>query len=231
MGQALLFGAVASAALIAGAALGAFWKPPDSLTAVAIAFAGGALVAALAFELFAEADRLGGVWYGAGGMIAGATVFIVVDARLLSGMRGSAVASALLAAAIFDGVPENLALGVTLIDDASVALLVAIVANNLPEALGSAARMRQDGSSRAHIMALWSAAALLLAAAVVAGRFTLENASGSLLAVLLGFAAGAILAALATTFFPEAFKQGGPYVAFATVAGFLLSYVLSATAS
>ena len=229
MGQALVFGAVASAALIAGAALGSLWKPPDLVTAVAIAFAGGALVAALAFELFAEADRLGGVWYGAGGMIAGATVFIVVDARLVSGMRGSQVAWPLLAAAVFDGVPENLALGVTLIDDASVALLVAIVANNLPEALGSAAAMREDGRSPAYILGLWSAAGLLLAGSVIAGRFALADASGSLLAVLLGFAAGAILAALATTFFPEAFKEGGPYVAFASVAGFLLSYVLSGT--
>lgn len=229
MGQALLFGAVASAALVAGAALGSFWKPPDHVTAVAIAFAGGALISALAFELFAEADRLGGIWYGAAGMIAGATAFIVVDARLVSGMRGTAVAGALLAAAVFDGVPENLALGVTLIDGASVALLVAIVANNLPEALGSAVAMREDGRSRGYVLGLWSAAAVLLAGAVLVGRFTLEGASGNLLAVLLGFAAGAILAALATTFFPQAFRQGGPYVAFATVAGFLLSYVLSGT--
>lgn len=230
MGQAILFGAVASAALVAGAALGSFWKPPEHLTAAVIAFAGGALVAALAFELFAEADRLGGVWYSAAGMIGGAATFIVVDARLVSGMRGGAVAGALLAAAIFDGVPENLALGVTLIDGASFALLAAIVANNLPEALGSAVRMREDGHSRAHIIGLWSGAGVLLAASVVIGRFALAGASGTALAVLLGFAAGAILAALATTFFPEAYKEGGPYVAFATVAGFLFSYIISGTA-
>ena len=229
MGQALLFGAVASAALIAGAALGSFWNPPDHVTAVAIAFAGGALVSALAFELFAEADRLGGVWYSAGGMIAGATAFIAVDGRLVSGMRGSAVAGALLAAAVFDGVPENLALGVTLIDGASLALLVAIVANNLPEALGSAVAMRKEGRSRAYVLGIWSAAGVLLAGSVVAGRFALEGTSGRTLAVLLGFAAGAILAALANTFFPQAFKEGGPYVAFASVAGFLLSYIVAGT--
>ena len=227
MAQALLFGGVASAALLAGAALGAFWTPPEHLTAAALAFAGGALTSALSFELFAEADKLGGVVYAAIGMLVGAAVFIVVDARLLSGMRGSAVGLGLLAAATIDGVSENLALGVTLIEGASVALLAAISIANLPEALGSAVRMRANGRSIRFVLGTWSIVAVLLAASVVAGRLLLGGASGGMIALLLGFAGGAVLAALATTVFPEAFKHGGPYIAFATVAGFLFAYVLA----
>lgn len=229
MAQALLFGGVASAALLLGAALGAFWTPPEHLTAAALAFAGGALTSALSFELFAEADTIGGVWYAAIGMLVGAAVFIVVDARLLSGMRGSGAGLALLAAATLDGISENLALGVSLVEGASVALLAAISAANLPEALGSAVRMRESGRSIRFVLATWSATAVLLAASVVAGRLLLGGASGGMLALLLGFAGGAILAALAVTVFPEAFEHGGPYVAFATVAGFLAAYVLSQT--
>jgi len=225
--QALLFGSVASAALLAGAALGAFWAPPEHLTAAALAFAGGALTSALSFELFAEADKLGGVVYAAIGMLVGAAVFIVVDARLLSGMRGSAVGLGLLAAATIDGISENLALGVSLIEGASVALLAAISIANLPEALGSAVRMRENGRSIRFVLGTWSIVAVLLAASVAAGRLLLGSASGGTLALLLGFAGGAVLAALATTVFPEAFRHGGPYIAFATVAGFLFAYVLA----
>jgi ZIP family zinc transporter len=197
------------------------------LTAAALAFAGGALTSAFSFELFAEADEIGGVWFAALGMIVGAGVFILVDARLLSEMRGSAAGLALLAAAVLDGVSENLALGVSLVEGASVALLAAVCAANVPEALGGAVRMRENGRSRDFVLGVWSAAAVLLAASVVAGRGLLVGAPGGLLALLLGFAGGAVLAALATTVFPEAFEHGGPFVAFATVAGFLSAYLLS----
>ena len=51
--------------------------------------------------------------------------------------------------------------------------------------------------------------------------------SGGTLALLLGFAAGAVLASLANTVLPQAFDRADPYVALATVAGFLVAYVLS----
>ncbi len=230
MAQALLFGGVASTALLLGAVLGAFWTPPEHLTAAALAFSGGALTSALSFELFAEADKLGGAWYAASGMLVGAAVFILVDARLLSGMRGgSAAGLGLLIAATLDGVSENLALGVSLIEGTSVALLAAISAANLPEALGSAVRMREYGRSARFVLGTWSVTAVLLAASVVAGRLLLGGASGGMLAVLLGFAGGAVLAALAVTVFPEAFEHGGPFVAFATVVGYLFAYLLSQT--
>jgi zinc transporter, ZIP family len=227
--QSLVFGAVASAALLAGAALGSFWSPPERLWAMLLGFAGGSLVSALAFELFAEADELGGVWWAAGGLAAGATVFVLVDAHLLSGMRGGAASLALLAAVTLDGIPENLALGVSLTHGASYALLVAIFASNFPEALGSAVQMRGHGQGPAYVLALWTGAGILLAVSVVLGASLLDGASGSALAVLLGFAGGAVLASLAVTVFPQAFDHGGPYVALATVAGFLVAYLISQT--
>jgi ZIP family zinc transporter len=45
--------------------------------------------------------------------------------------------------------------------------------------------------------------------------------------VPLAFAGGAVIASLADTLRPEAFEGGGPTVAFGTVAGFLVSYILS----
>ncbi|MBA3347126.1 MAG: zinc permease [Actinobacteria bacterium] len=226
VGQAILFGGVASAALVLGAAIGARWSLPEHLYAVLLAFAGGALISALAFELFQDAEKGGGVWLAGLGLVLGAATFVVVDARI-EGLRGSAASFGLLAAVTLDGVPENLALGVSLIEGSGYALLVAIFASNFPEALGSASKMRDDGRSARFIMGVWLSTAILLAASVVFGRALLGGASGGVLAVLLGFAGGAVLASLADTVMPEAFRHGGPYVAFATVAGFLLSYVVA----
>ncbi len=167
------------------------------------------------------------MWFAGLGLLAGSATLIVFDAQLMRHMRGSTVGLALLAAAILDGVPESLALGVSLIEGAGPALLVAIVVANLPEAVGGATRMRENGRSTGFILTVWTAAALVIAASVVTGRLLLGGAPGGVLAVLLGFAGGAVLASLAGSVLPEAFEHGGPYVAFSTVAGFFVSYILS----
>ena len=58
--MALLVGLAASSALVIGAVTGAFWRPPQGLVAIALAFASGALITALAFDLFEEAFKAGG---------------------------------------------------------------------------------------------------------------------------------------------------------------------------
>ncbi len=55
---ALLFGLAASSAL--GGVAGAFWRPPRTLVAAALAFAGGAVLALLADTLMPGAYREGG---------------------------------------------------------------------------------------------------------------------------------------------------------------------------
>jgi ZIP family zinc transporter len=60
----------------------------------------------------------------------------------------AAVGFALLAAVTLDGVPENLALGVSLLSGGgSLALLVAIFCSNFPESLVGAVAMRSGGRS------------------------------------------------------------------------------------
>jgi len=227
MAQALVFGSVTSASLIVGAAIGSRWMPHDHVYAALLAFAAGALISALSFELLADANKRGGVWLAGVGLIAGSATFILLDKQLMDRIRGSAVGFALLAGAVLDGVPESLALGVSLVEGAGPALLVAIVIANFPEALGGAKRMRDDGRSLRFILGVWSAAAVAIAGSVVAGRFLLGGAPGGALAVVLGFAGGAVLAALAGSVLPEAFEYGGPYFAFSTVAGFFVAFVLS----
>jgi zinc transporter, ZIP family len=272
MWEAVLFGVLAISSLVAGGALGSYWEAPKRVTGVMLAFASGAMVSALAFELFTEAVELGGIAPAGGGLLAGAVVFVAVntwlDSRIappeeakelaeakddvpdvpeelpdkLAGAAlqqrekvqvaaASGVGLALLAASILDGVPENLALGVSLADPesagGSLALLVGIFAANFPEALVGAVAMREQGRSVRATAGLWLATAVLLVPAVVIGRVALAGAEPSTLAFPLSFAGGAVLAALADTLMPEAFERGRPFNAFASCVGFFVAFVLA----
>jgi zinc transporter, ZIP family len=230
--QILLFAAIASVALVLGALIGIRWMPPTPVLASILAFAGGALTAALAFELFEESFQHGGLVSSSLGLIAGAAAFIAIDLVLERRVRrrgGDVAGPALLVVVVLDGVPENLALGTTLaVGAGSLPLLAAIFASNLPEALVGARSMRDDGRSVRFVLGTWSVAAVVLAAAIVTGALLLENVGGTALSGILAFAGGAVLASLADTVFPRAFRDGGPLVAFATVFGFLTAFALGA---
>ncbi|WP_108251056.1 ZIP family metal transporter [Planctomonas deserti] len=257
----VLFGAVASSALVIGALVGVRFELPKRLLAMVLAFAAGALITALTFELFEDSYERGGIWLAAVGLAAGALVFTVLSALLdrwaqpageskpADQVQGSAkldtdaaassrsgttattkgaAGLALLAAVTLDGVPENLALGISLEEDSgSLALLAAIFISNLPEALVGAASMREQGRRPAQIIGLWTTCAVLLTIAVIAGAGLLTQSGPAVVSVPLAFAAGAVIASLADTLMPEAFEHGGPAVALSTTAGFLLSFVLS----
>jgi zinc transporter, ZIP family len=75
----------------------------------------------------------------------------------------AAVGFALLAAVTLDGVPENLALGVSLLSGGgSLALLVAIFCSNFPESLVGAVAMRRGGRSAPFAIGIWALTAVLL---------------------------------------------------------------------
>jgi len=243
MRDALLYGLAASSALVIGAAIGTRFVPSKHITSMLLAFASGALISALAFELFEEAYELGGATRSGLGLLAGAAVFVASDTaldryvagkpdpdgrELAAGGARSGVGWALLAAVTLDGVPENLALGVSLVEGASLSLLVAIFASNLPEALVGAVAMRAEERSARAVMGIWTVCAVLLALAVIVGRGLADGLDPAILSIALGFAGGAVLASLADTLMPEAYEYGRPFNAFATAAGFFLSFILAA---
>lgn len=230
MGEAALFAIVASSALVAGAFIGVRWMPPLSVLGVLLAFASGALTAAMAFELFEESFTTGGHVLSGVGFAAGAVVFVAVDVVLEqrpSQPGASRVGLALLAGVILDGIPENLALGTTLAaSGGSFALLAAIFVSNFPEALVGARSMCENGRSVTFALSTWCGAAVVLAAAVIAGSLLLRGLDEQPLSVILAFAGGAVLASVANTLFPKAYQDGGPWVTLATVAGFLVAFTL-----
>ncbi len=223
----VIYAAGASLPLVAGAAVGVRWEPPRRLIASALAFAAGALIVSASFELFEPAFEQGGAWRAGTAFALGALVFVVADTYLDKRTAGSAAGLALLAGVTLDGIPENTALGVSLNHSASIALLVAVFASNFPEALAGARSMLERDRSPRFVVAVWSAATLLLAAAVFAGRYLFAGVTPETLSYPLAFAAGAVLASLIDTLAPEAFDEGGPVIALASAAGFVSGYLLS----
>jgi zinc transporter, ZIP family len=92
--SAFIFGLVASSALVIGAVAGAYWTPPRPLLASALAFASGALITALAFDLFQESFKHGGAWLASIGLLLGAAAFVVADEALDRYIKGAGGVSA-----------------------------------------------------------------------------------------------------------------------------------------
>lgn len=140
MGTALLYGSLASTSFLIGAMLGIFTSPPRRLIAGVVGFGAGVLVSALTFELMQEAFETDGAASSIAGFLVGAAIYVVADLALermaakspkrtgrdatdvVPGAerkpetpKVAAIAgTALLVGAILDGIPESIAIGVSL---------------------------------------------------------------------------------------------------------------------
>ncbi|WP_374453976.1 ZIP family metal transporter [Nocardioides sp.] len=230
--ESLGWGALAASSLVAGAVLALVRRWSTALVGLVLGFGAGALVASVSFELAEEGVRIGSAYAVAAGLALGGVTYFVAD-RLVQqwgGRDGGSSAGAPLAVGAFlDGIPEQAVLGIGIAsgEGVSAALLVAIFASNLPEAIGSAADMRSAGRSRRSVLGLWTAVAVCCAAATMAGTALADAVSSDAQAFVDGFAAGALLTMLIDSMVPEAKEKAKDWAGLATVAGFALAAGLS----
>ena len=223
----LLYGIGTALPLVVGAAVGASLRPPRRLVATLLAFASGALLTGLAFELFEPAFRTAGPVPTGVSLFVGTGLYVTVKYRAGSG--DGLAGGPLLAAVVFDGLAENITLGVAIVGgsvEGPLAILAGIAANNLPEAIGGAKSMAEHDRSVAWTLGVWTATATGLALAVVAGYVAFSGVGATALALVRATGAGAVLASLAVEIMPDAYVDGGPAVAFSTAAGFLVTFLL-----
>ena len=136
---------------------------------------------------------------------------------------------AIVLGALMDGIPESVAIGVSLLGGGGVGapVVAAVFLSNVPESLSAATGLRKAGHSQRWIVGLWLAVTAVSALAAAVGYGVLGGASDNLIAGIQAFAAGAILTMLADTMMPEAFEHGGSLVGLVTVLGFSGAFVLS----
>ncbi len=220
---------VVSGALIVGALWGAYGSLSEWVQGNLLAIAGGALMLSVALQMLEPAVNHSGLLATITFTLLGAAVFTgtdyLIDEKMQSGGGGG-----LLAAVTLDGVPENLALGVSLIGGNVMqvaALAGSILLSNLPEAAGGAKQMKEDGNSNKKIIMIWIGTAVLLSVAAIAGNQLLRDVPKSTLSLIDCFAAGAVIASLATEIFPDAFKKGNHWAGISTAIGLILALGLN----
>ena len=219
---------VVSGALVAGAAWGIYGKLHTRTEGFLIALAGGALLLSVVTELIEPSIEQAGAFHATLGVALGAIVFTALD-YWIDERWGPESGGGLLAAITLDGIPENLALGVALIGAGApevAALAGSILLSNLPEAAGGARAMAGDGRSKARVLGLWAATAALLSLAAIAGNLLLAGVGEGSLALIRSFAAGAVIASLATEVFPQAFREDSHWAGIATALGVIAALLL-----
>ena len=86
--------------------------------------------------------------------------------------------------------------------------------------------MKQAAPSGAYTFSVWGGIALISGAAAALGNLALGGLAPTLIAGILAFAAGGVLAMLAETMVPEAFQDAQPFIGLTTVVGFLAAFLL-----
>jgi ZIP family zinc transporter len=241
--QAGLWGLFAGGALVLGALIAWFVQVPRLVVATVMAFGAGVLISALAFDLVAEAEATGGLAPTLIGFLGGAVAYVAANVALAArGARHrkrsqdqqpsedeqSGSGTAIAIGALFDGVPESIVLGLTLLtgQGIGVSVLAAVFISNLPEGLSSAAGMKRAKRGPAYVFGVWGGIAAASGAAGALGVLLLTGASPALVAVITAIAAGAILAMVADTMLPEAFEQTHMYAGLVATVGFALAFGL-----
>ena len=238
--EAFLWGAFASSSLIVGAFLALQFDLPERVIGLILAFGAGVLISAVAFELFLEArDVVEHRAWIAVGLFGGSLTFYLgdlfidrmggEDRKSMGGGQAGGVALAIVLGIVLDGIPESFVVGMDVVsgEGISAAFVIAVFLSNLPESAGATSGLKKARWSTGRIYGLWVAVTLVAGVAAALGNVLLDGASGDAVALVLAFAAGAILTMLADTMMPEAFEEGGRAAGLLTTLGFATAVLIS----
>ena len=242
--QAGLWGLLAGGALVVGALIAWFVPVSRRVVAGVMAFGAGVLISALAFDLVDEAEKTGGLGPTLVGFLAGALTYVIGNVLLarrgahhrksagdeqLSEEEQAGSGTAIALGALLDGVPESTALGLSLLtgEGVGIAVFAAIAISNLPEGLSSAAGMKRNGRSARSVFGVWIGIAVACGISGALGCLLLDDARPETVATITAVAAGAILAMIADTMIPEAFKETQFYTGLIATVGFIVAFGIS----
>jgi ZIP family zinc transporter len=242
--RAAVWGAVAASALPLGALVAMRFSLSARALGATMAFGAGTLITALTFELVEQAFDRADIWAVVVGLGLGAVVFTVGDVTLVrlggrSHRRGEGAGGAettgddgglpIALGAVLDGIPESLVLGISLATGGSVSVtfLIAVFVSNVPEGIASTRGMLDAGHPRSRVLGLWLAVAGVSAAVAGLGA-TLDRLDQGAVALVQSFAAGALLALIADSLLPDAYRESGLRAGLFVVLGFALAFALTA---
>ena len=252
--EAAIFAAIGQVALVVGALL--VWRF-RTLTRAAVvgslmAFGAGAVISAVGTDLVAVAyDEAGGGVTALGIGIGGLGYFLIIRLLERSGARekpeapleaavssgDSEVAAAtptearnLFVGMIIDGIPESVAVGLSLhlgSVGVSLALVGSIFIAGLPEAIGVAAALLAGGYSITKILIRFGYVVVIGAVSGVVGYKLLWGQSDELIALIQSIAAGALLVVVINEMVPIAIRGVQRWAGVLAASGFVFSAAIT----
>jgi ZIP family zinc transporter len=233
------WGTLAASSLVVGAVVALQFRIGLRAIGLIMAFGAGVLISAIAFDLVEEAaDTQVARWPVLVGIFAGCGTFFGgdwiidrlggADRKDAGGDQESGSALAIVLGTVLDGIPESMVIGLTIFKSGAVgaAYLTAVFISNLPEAISSTAGLVTSGWKRSRILWMWIGITLVSGLASLAGYGLFQDSSPNVVALVLAFAAGAILTMLADTMMPEAYEHGGKLAGVVTTLGFVVAFTI-----
>ena len=241
MATVISYALITGFSLLLGAIASFIFNFRQRTVAAIMAFGSGALICALTFGLMEESFRHGGFDAIIFGFLLGGITFIAGDFWIhRAGGRNhkrhqvfksekETSGSVITLGSILDGVPESVALGVSLLNPNGIGLMMvgAIFLSNLPESITATNGLTKEGLPKKQTFLIWFVVSAALTLTVILSFIFLKDLKLNTLGAIESFAAGAVLAMLADSMMPEAFEEGGVSIGLLTILGFLATFILA----
>lgn len=253
--EAAVFAAIGQAALVVGGLL--VWKfrtlTRPAYVGALMAFGAGAVISAVSTDLVAVAyDEAGAGTTALGIGIGGLGYFLIITLLERSGARekpeaplekaaeessdGEVAAASptearnLFVGMLIDGVPESIAVGLTLhlgSVGVSLALVGSIFIAGLPEAIGVAAALLAGGFSIGKVLLRFGFVVVIGAVAGLVGYQLLYGQGDALIALIQSIAAGALLVVVVNEMVPIAIRGVKRWAGVLAASGFVFSAAIT----
>jgi len=233
--------AVASAFPL-GALVAIFVNYSTRIKADMASFGAGIFFSTIAFSLIDDALKVGSPIDMIIGFASGAVVFSVMNhilikrhrdrlasqesPRGIGKARRSNPATTVIVGTFTDSIPETIFIGVIIALGLQglTAAVIALFLGNLAATLEGAKRMQEKDKSRFDIIKKWLYVFVPVALAGPVGFYLVRPLSNDELAIIVGFAAGALMAFISEELIPQAYKRAEVHIGLSATLGFLLGF-------
>jgi ZIP family zinc transporter len=252
--EAGVWAALGQSALVVGALLVAAFPrlTEPRILGLVLAFGAGTLISAITTDLVAEAYREAGRAPTGLGLLLGACGYFALTEWLdrrseredpeqpveeaaevgpsaLPAAADATAARNLSVGMALDGVPESIAIGLTLLggNEVSIALVGAVFLSNLPEAIGAAAAMLAGGRPLDRVLLRFAVIIVVGAMTGALGYALLDMTDADAIAFIQAVAAGAMIVVTVNEMVPLAVRGAGRRAGLAAAGGFATAAFLA----
>jgi ZIP family zinc transporter len=251
--NSLVFSTLVSSGFLIGALLSIIFRYPERLRADLSAFAAGIFLSSIAFSLIDDALKEGSFITMALGFGVGAVAFSVMnrilqkikenqdqkrkESEMKSGEsnntsgtpRSSGNSSRIMIVGIFlDSFPESIFIGVIIALDIEglIAATLALFIGNLAATMEGSKRMFEENRQRFQTLKQWVYIFVIISIGGPIGWYLEKPLSPEQLSIIIGFAAGALMAFITEELIPQAYKRAELHIGLSSSFGFLLGLAL-----